>query len=150
MNINQRYVFDTNVVVSALLFENSNPSQALRSALRQGEVLLSQELLEELAAVLGRQKFDRFVSREQRDEFLETFVERAILVDVVENVQECRDPKDDKILELALNGEAEYIISGDRDLLVLNPFRDVKIVTPEEFLRIDLREPTGGGEGDRG
>jgi uncharacterized protein len=51
-------------------------------------------------------------------------------------VQECRDPKDDKILELALNGQARYIISGDKDLLVLNPFRDVKIVTAEEFLKV--------------
>lgn len=68
-------------------------------------------------------------------EFLDTFVERAILVEIIEKVQECRDPKDDKILELALNGGAEYIVTGDKDLLVLNPFRDVKIVTAEEFLR---------------
>ncbi|NJL92086.1 MAG: putative toxin-antitoxin system toxin component, PIN family [Coleofasciculaceae cyanobacterium SM2_1_6] len=149
MRIKGRYVFDTNVVVSALLFENSNPSRALQSALRLGAVLLSPELLEELGAVLGRQKFDRFVSREQRDEFLEALVERSILVDVVEKVRECRDPKDDKILELALNGGADYIISGDRDLLVLSPFREVKIVTPEEFLRIGLGE-AGGSEAIEG
>jgi uncharacterized protein len=94
------------------------------------------ELLEELSDVLGRKKFNRFVTSEERDDFLETFVERAILVEVIEKVQECRDPKDDKILELALNGQAEYIVSGDKDLLVLNPFRDVKIVTVEEFLRV--------------
>jgi uncharacterized protein len=51
-------------------------------------------------------------------------------------VQECRDPKDDKILELALNGQAQYIVSGDKDLLVLNPFRAVKIVMAEEFLKL--------------
>jgi uncharacterized protein len=67
---------------------------------------------------------------------LETFVDRAILIDIIEKVQECRDPKDDKILELALNGQARYIVSGDKDLLVLNPFRDVKIVTAEEFLKV--------------
>lgn len=97
--------------------------------------MLSLELLEELSDVLGREKFNRFVTSEERDEFLETFVERAILVEIIEKVQECRDPKDDKILELALNGGAKYIVSGDKDLLVLNPFRDVKIVTVEEFLR---------------
>ncbi|GAP98171.1 hypothetical protein NIES2104_47240 [Leptolyngbya sp. NIES-2104] len=97
--------------------------------------MVSLELLEELSDVLGREKFDRFVTSEERDEFLETFVERATLVEIIERVQECRDPKDDKILELALNGQAEYIVSGDKDLLVLNPFRDVKIVTAEEFLR---------------
>ena len=129
------YVFDTNVIVSSLLFENSKPAQAFNYALNHGEVLLSSELLEELSDVLGRKKFDRFLTSEERDEFLETFVDRAILIDVIEKVQECRDPKDDKILELALNGQAQYIVSGDRDLLVLNPFRNVKIVTAEEFLR---------------
>jgi uncharacterized protein len=47
-----------------------------------------------------------------------------------------RDPKDDKILDLALNGQAEYIVTGDKNLLVLNPFRNLKIITAEEFLRI--------------
>lgn len=136
MSCKVRYVFDTNVIVSALLLKGSNPSKAFQYALKHGEVLLSFELLEELSDVLGREKFNRFVTSEERDEFLETFVEMATLVEVIERVQECRDPKDDKILELALNGHAEYIISGDKDLLVLHPFRDVKIVTVEEFLRV--------------
>lgn len=85
--------------------------------------------------VLGRQKFDRYLTREEREEFLEALVERAVLIDLVIEVRACRDPKDDQILELALNGEAEYIISGDRDLLVLNPFQGVKIVTAEDFLQ---------------
>jgi uncharacterized protein len=131
-----RYVFDTNIIVSSLLFANGNPSRALQHALKTGEILLSLAVLAELSDVLGRKKFDRFLTSEERDEFLETFVERAILVPVTEQVQVCRDPKDDKILDLALNGQAEYIITGDKDLLVLNPFRDVKIITAEEFLRI--------------
>ena len=135
MSSKVRYVFDTNVIVSSLLFKSGNPSKAFRYALQYGEVLLSLELLEELSDVLGREKFNRFVTTEERDEFLETFVERATLVEVIEKVQECRDPKDDKILELALNGQAEYIVTGDKDLLVLHPFRNVKIVTAEEFLR---------------
>jgi predicted nucleic acid-binding protein len=85
--------------------------------------------------VLGREKFDRFVKSDERDEFLETFVKRAMLVEVVESVQECRDPKDDKILELALNGQAQYIVSGDKDLLVLNSFCGVKIVTDKLGLK---------------
>lgn len=129
------YVFDTNVIVSALLFENSKPAQALRYALANGVVLLSLDLLEELNEVLGREKFNRYVTNEEREEFLETLVERAVLVEITERVQECRDPNDDKILELALNGEAQYIISGDRDLLVLHPFRDVIVITVDEFLK---------------
>ena len=140
MSTSARYVFDTNVIVSALLFESGNPSIAFRYALKHGEILLSIELLGELSSVLGRKKFDRFVTSKERDEFLETFVERARLVEVIEQVQECRDPKDDKILDLALNGDAKFIISGDQDLLVLNSFRNVTIVTPEEFLRVIGRQ----------
>lgn len=130
-----RYVFDTNVLISALLFENSKPAQALRYALTHGKVLLSLDLLEELNEVLGREKFNRYLTSEEREEFLAAFIERAVLVDITENVQECRDPKDNKVLELALNGEAQYIISGDRDLLVLHPFRDVLVMTADEFLK---------------
>ena len=107
MSSKVRYVFDTNVMVSSLLFESGNPSKAFRYALKHGEVLLSLELLEELSDVLGREKFNRFITPEERDEFLETFVEQATLVEVIEKVQECRDPKDDKILELAINGRAK-------------------------------------------
>lgn len=129
------YVFDTNVIISALLFENSKPAQAFQSALANGEILLSLDLLEELNEVLGRKKFNRYVTNEEREEFLETLIERAVLIEIVENVQECRDPKDDKVLELALNGEAQYIITGDLDLLVLNPFRNVRVITVEDFLK---------------
>jgi uncharacterized protein len=130
-----RYVFDTNVIISALLFENGKPAQALRYALANGEVLLSLDLLEELNEVLGRERFNRYLTSEEREEFLEALIERAVLVEITENVQECRDPKDDKVLEVALNGEAQYIISGDRDLLVLHPFRNVLVITADEFLK---------------
>ena len=130
-----RYVFDTNVIISALLFENSKPAQAFQYALANGEVLLSLDLLEELNEVLGRKKFNKYVTNEEREEFLEALIERAVLIEIVENVQKCRDPKDDKVLELALNGEAQYIITGDRDLLVLNPFRNVRVITVEDFLK---------------
>ena len=130
-----RYVFDTNVIISALLFENSKPAQAFQSALANGEILLSLDLLEELNEVLGRKKFNRYVTNEEREEFLETLIERAVLIEIIEKIQECRDPKDDKVLELALNGEAQYIITGDRDLLVLNPFRNVRVITVEDFLK---------------
>jgi putative PIN family toxin of toxin-antitoxin system len=129
-----RYVFDTNVIVSALIFENSKPDRVLRYALANGDVLLSLEILEELNEVLGREKFNRYVTSEEREEFLAGLVERAVLVEIIENVQECRDPKDDNILELAWNGKAQYIITGDKDLLVLHPFRGIAIVTTDEFL----------------
>ena len=58
------------------------------------------------------------------------------MVDGTEPVNVCWDPKDDRILELALNADAGVIVTGDMDLLVLNPFRGVRIVTPTEFLAL--------------
>ena len=129
-----RCVFDTNVIVSALLSESGKPAQAFRYARTNGDVLLSRDSLRELSEVLGRKKFDRYVTNERRKEFLETLVASAVLVEIIENVVVCRDSKDDKFLELALNGDAQCIISGDEDLLVLHPFRNVPIIRVEDFL----------------
>ncbi len=118
-----RCVFDTNILVSALLFKTSTPNRAFRYGLRNGEILLSIETLEELREVLNRKKFDRYVDKNDRAQFLEELLVRSLLVTVTETIQVCRDPKDDKFLELAVRGKADYIISGDRDLLVLNPER---------------------------
>jgi putative PIN family toxin of toxin-antitoxin system len=134
MTANVRCVFDTNVIVSALLFATSKPARALRYVLNNGDVLLSFELLEELNEVLSRERFNRYITSEERDEFLEALIDRTVLVEIIETVQACRDPKDDKVLELALSGQAQYIISGDQDLLALTPFRGIEIVTIEQFL----------------
>ena len=129
-----RHVFDTNAIVSALLFEHSRPGQALFRAMQRGEILLSTATLEELADVLERDKFDRYLTGSDREEFLEAFVERAIFVETTEEIRVCRDARDDKFLELAVSGVADYIITGDKDLLSLNPFREIPIVTAAQFL----------------
>ena len=131
-----RFVFDTNVIVSALLFNDSVPGQAFIRALNHGMILVSGALVGELSRVLGRDRFDRYVTREERDEFLESLTRESNLIEITEAVQVCRDPKDDQVLELAVNGNATYIVTGDADLLVLNPFRGVEIVTPAEFLKL--------------
>lgn len=111
MKAEGRYVFDTNVIISALLFEHSTPGQAFYTALAQGEILLSLPVLKELDEVLGRKKFDRYVLREERERFLTTLVKRTTLVEIVEPIQACRDPKDDKFLELAVNGNGTAILN---------------------------------------
>ena len=131
-----RFVFDTNVIVSALLCNDSVPGQAFIRALNHGMILVSGVLVGELSRVLGRDRFDRYVTREERDEFLESLIRESNLIEITEAVQVCRDPKDDQVLELAVNGNATYIVTGDADLLVLNPFRGVEIVTPAEFLKL--------------
>ena len=129
-----RHVFDTNALVSALLFTGSVPGRAFFAALGRGVILVSDETAEELADVLGRSKFDRYVSAEDRGRFLAAFLRRAELIEVEQRVEVCRDPKDDKFLSLALAGGAGVIVSGDEDLLVLDPFRGARILRPQEFL----------------
>ena len=129
-----RFVFDTNVLVSASLFSRSKPGQALRWALQHGEVLMSLALLQELEEVLRREKLQRYVSSARREEFLEALIERAVFLEPAEAIRACRDPKDDKVLELAIAGKAQLIVSGDQDLLTLSPFRGVEVLRPEEFL----------------
>ena len=67
-------------------------------------------------------------------EFLAVLLREATLVEVTMHVGECRDPQDNKFLELAASGRALCIVSGDQDLLVLHPFRGIPIVTPRGFL----------------
>ena len=134
MNPKPRYVCDTNVTVSALLFENSTPGRAFYAALQAGEMLLTSATVLELRDVLNRKKFDRYVTREEREQFLVLLLRQATLVDITEEVYACRDPKDDKFLELAVNGRASCVITGDEDLLALHPFRGIPILTPAQFL----------------
>jgi len=131
---NPRCVFDTNVLVSALLFDRSKPARAFFVALRAGEVLVSADVISELSDVLGREKFRRYVSGEERGRFLRSLLRETTLVEVRGKVRACRDPKDDKFLELAVNGNADCIVSGDDDLLTLGPFRGIRILTPDGFL----------------
>ncbi len=142
MSSSARYVLDTNTLVSAVLFEHSTPGQAFRRALKRGEILVSPATLEELAEVLQREKFDRYVTATEREEFLEAFVERATFVEPTEEIRICRDAKDDKFLELAVSGGATYLISGDNDLRSLHPFRGIAIVTAAEFLVVTSGEET--------
>lgn len=136
MSNKRRYVFDSNVIVSALLFAQSTSGRSLQMALNQGILLLSEEISEELGEVLRRDRFDRYVRRKIREEFLQTLIHSATYVDIIKRIQVCRDSKDDRYLELAVNGQAHYIVSGDNDLLVLNPFRGIEILPPHLFLDV--------------
>lgn len=136
----KRFVFDTNVIVSALLAKRSVARDSLDKARELGHILLSLEVIDELYDVLNRPAFDRYVAEEDRIRFLNLLVKESTLVEIILKIKECRDPKDDKFLELAINGKADFIISGDADLQVLNPFRKIKIVSPREFLDTKVKK----------
>lgn len=131
-----RLVFDTNIIISALLFDGSKPSKAFDIGINQGVLLFSLPTLAELEEVLWRNKFDRYISHEERKRFLTSLILHSTPIETNETISECRDPKDNKFLELAVCGKADFIISGDEDLLVLNPFRNIQIITPDSFLKI--------------
>ena len=131
-----RVVVDTNTYISAMLFPGSTPSRSIDSVDRAGTLLVSPELIQELKEVSRRPKFDKYVAKLKRLKFVANVVQRAELFEPTEIINESRDPKDNKFLELAVSGNASHIITGDADLLVMNPFRGIAIVTAQEFLKI--------------
>jgi putative PIN family toxin of toxin-antitoxin system len=134
-----RIVIDTGVAVSAVLLPRSVPRQAFDAAAGKGKLLVSEATVAELDEVLRRPKFNKYLSEEKRLEFLAALVQEAEQVEITEVITACRDPKDNKFLELAISGRASHMISSDGDLLALHPFRGIAIVTPQEFLA-SLRE----------
>jgi uncharacterized protein len=129
-----RVVFDANVFISALLLPSSMPRQAFDLALRAGKLLISKETLVELHTVLSRPKFERYVSAQQRDEFLTAVLRDAEVIEISQAITACRDPKDDMYLELSVNGAATHLVTGDDDLLILHPFRGIAIVQPKALV----------------
>jgi len=131
----ERIVVDTNVFVSAIVLPLSVPRQAVDKALDHGVLLFSDATMTELTEVLSRPKFDQYSGIGERLLFLGQLRSTAEFVPITQLVRECRDPKDDKFLEVALNGRADLIITGDSDLLALHCWREITILTPAEYLK---------------
>ena len=96
--------------------------------------ITSPALLEELRDVPLRPKFEGVITAEVVEELLHQLRHHARLVHPRTAVQICRDPRDNHVLAAALDGQATYLVTGDRDLLSLSPFHGMAIVTPAEFL----------------
>lgn len=136
MSLDKFIVVDTSVLISALLKPGSIPAQALEYARTHFKLAVSIETLTELAKVLSRDYLARYRSVEERETFLVLYSELAETIHVTEHVTDCRDPKDNKFLDLALVANAQILVSSDSDLLVLHPYRTINIVTPSEFLKM--------------
>jgi len=133
MRISRRFIVDTNVFASAIIFPRSIPRQVVDYALDHGVVIFSEATMSELAEVLSRSKFDSFVSRADRELFLAQIESVAEFVPIIQLVRACRDPNDDKFLEVALNGRADAIITGDADLLRMHPWRGIEILSSSDY-----------------
>jgi putative PIN family toxin of toxin-antitoxin system len=129
-----RVVIDTNVLISAAILEDSVPARARNHVLHHGRLVATEDTLQEFVARLLSPKFDAYVSRAAREILLQRLHPILEIVPVTQVVQVCRDSRDDKFLEAAVNGGADAIITGDKDLLVLNRFAGIAIVTPATFL----------------
>lgn len=129
-----RIVLDTNVFISGLLSSTSPPAKVLELAVRDGQLLATVDTQQELVRTMLSKRFDRYVSRAKREALLMRLAPLVELVASTQVVRACRDPKDDKFIEAAVNGRADVVITGDKDLLVLNPFAGIPIITPAEYL----------------
>ncbi|MGO9436084.1 MAG: putative toxin-antitoxin system toxin component, PIN family [Terracidiphilus sp.] len=135
----RKVVFDTSCLVSAALRPSSIPDQALTLALKTCQLCASVDGLEELNEVLQRRRFDSYVDLDSRLALLGTVRTHARIFTVTESTLNgvkgsCRDASDDFILALASSAEGDIIVSSDRDLLVLHPWRGIAIMTPAQFV----------------
>jgi uncharacterized protein len=130
----ERVVLDTNVLISAILSPLGKPFACLNWVLDNATIVLSRELLDELEQRLARPKFSKYVDASRRRAFVADLGLRAVQVELSGLVRVCRDPGDDKLLETALVGRADCLVTGDQDLLVLHPFGRIPILTPAAFL----------------
>lgn len=132
----QRAVVDTNVLLSALL-GGRGTSPILHAVIaRRFRLVASPTLLDELAGVLSRPEWLRLLEPTRCREVLTVVRDAAVFVTPRRRVTACRDPEDNAVLECALAGHADCVVTGDRDLLVLHPFRGIRILRPAEFLRL--------------
>jgi len=134
--VSGRAVLDTNVFVSGLLRPQSKPGQILR-AWQAGrlQLLYSPVLLDEMVTVLARPRLAKYgLLADDAVALIDYMTAFGLLVIPTQSLAVCRDPKDNHILEIALAGRADAIVSGDADLLVLHPFEGIPVLSPGDFL----------------
>ena len=134
--MSQRIVIDTNVYVSRALRLGSVPGKAVNKAWLEAVTLLSAETWAELQAVLRRPKFLPYLQPGTLEPYLKKVRMIAAFVQIPSPIRACRDPRDDKFLEVAVHGGAAAIITGDHDLLEMSPFRGIAILTPANYLEM--------------
>ena len=131
-------VLDTNTLLSAALSDKSITHAAYKKARTNFQIVLSYKVWNELLTVFSRPKFDKYLDEIEKQIFITALHQNAIFIEPTETITDCRDPKDNKFLELAVASDAQFIITGDDDLLVLNPYRGITILKSGDFLALEL------------
>ena len=133
-----RVVIDTNIWISFLIGKSlTGLSESLISG--QVIVLFSDALFRELIEVLKRPKFKKYFSETAIENLVTLLYEKVDLIEVTHYFEDCRDAKDNFLLNLAVSGRANYLVTGDADLLILNPFQDVEIISYQHFQNLILK-----------
>ena len=127
-------VIDTNIFVRALIGSPANERIYTAFASNGFRLFLSKEMLEELVSVLSRPRLG--IAFEDIKALLHLIKLKAIIIEATAAIKACRDPSDDMILKTAISAKANVIVTNDNDLLVLNPFQNVSIVNPHQFLKM--------------
>jgi putative PIN family toxin of toxin-antitoxin system len=122
--------------VSTVIAASSIPAEAVAKALGTATVLASLDTWDEISEVLTREKFERYQAASFRRKYVDSLYEILEFVSIHMTVDICRDIKDNKLLALAVDGNAAIIVTGDKDLLVLHPFRGIPIITPADYLAL--------------
>lgn len=136
--INKKYICDTNILLSSLLSSSTPPAKTVDFIKEHGIFSFSQATLSEFSEVLKRPKFDKFLSKDKRLNFINEIIELSIIYEIYQKVDICRDPKDNKFLDIAIASYSDFLITGDDDLLVLEKIGNTSIITPREFTDIVL------------
>jgi putative PIN family toxin of toxin-antitoxin system len=133
-----RFVFDTNALLSAFLLKSNSNALAFDKALETGEIISSEAINKEFTNVFLRKKFDRYASLSRRLALIE-LLETQLLIwpsELIRPLDVCRDPKDNMYLELAVSASVSCIITGDKDLLSLDPFGKTRILPATDFVAL--------------
>jgi len=129
----RKIILDTNLWISFLLTKNHTEIDKL---LIEGKIrlLFSTELIEEFLTVTSRPKFKNYFRQEDVEILLDLFDTYGKLVKVKQEIKECRDPKDNFLLSLAVEGKADFLVTGDTDLLMLEKIKKTRIVTWKDLI----------------
>jgi hypothetical protein len=131
----ERVVLDTNLLISAALAPQGKPRRVLTWVRTNARLIASLPLLKEVRTRLERPKFRKYLSVEDAERFVLDFAAVCEKPALSGSIRVCRDPDDDMVLETAVAGRADCIVTGDQDLLVLDPFQEIRILVPANFLR---------------
>lgn len=132
-------VIDPNVLLSAALSPEGTARQALNKAYKQFKIAQSESNYQELTTRIYKPKFDKYISDAERQYFLDVVKKYSQFIEIISQVDICRDAEDNKFLELVKDANAEFLITGDQDLLALKYLAEYQnqILTPRDFLTVD-------------